>query len=313
MKPICLDLSEVNGLGDLICATPTIRKLAEAYETKIYVLSKIPELFKRNPHVEKSLKRSSVDMDYFNENFLIHNSFYNVGKKNERGIEYKHNRMDIRQYHAVHLGFMLTQTEMDCEYLPTEDCKHNLPDKYVVIHPVKTWESRTWAEEKWIKLIETLQEQGYHIVAIGKDSSETGFFNVDKPVFDLQHPKLINLLNKTSISDCWHIINNALCFITMDSGLLHLAGTTDTFIIHLGSSIHPDFRIPYRHGVQGYKVSYLQGSCQSFCASNMMHGVKEWGNIQGIPPLIKCLENRPTYECHPSVEQVVSKINALIL
>jgi hypothetical protein len=40
----------------------------------------------------------------------------------------------------------------------------------------------------------------------------------------------------------------------------------------------------------------------------MKYGVGEWGSIQGVPPLIKCLENKPTYECHPTVEQVLDSI-----
>ena len=313
MKPICLNLSECNGLGDLICATPTIKKISEAYNTQITVLSKMPELFKNNQNVNKSYKSTSVDIDYFESNYLMHNSFYNMGKKNERGVEYKHNRIDIRQMHAINLGFTLTNDEMECFYLPTEDCKYSLPErKYMVIHPVTTWESRTWKEQNWISLMEILQERGYDVIAIGKDSSETGFFHVQKPVFNLQNANLINLLNKTSISDCWHLINNSECFITMDSGLMHLAGTTKASIVHLGSSIKPEFRIPWRNGVQGYKHTYVHGSCPLFCASDMKYGVAEWGDIQGVPPLIKCLENKPTYECHPSVEQVVHEIFKMI-
>jgi hypothetical protein len=41
----------------------------------------------------------------------------------------------------------------------------------------------------------------------------------------------------------------------------------------------------------------------------MKYGVKEWGDIQGVPPLIRCLENKKTFECHPSVEQVLNQIN----
>ena len=52
MKPVCLNLEECNGLGDLICATPTIKKLHDAYQRKIIVISKMPELFKMNPYVE---------------------------------------------------------------------------------------------------------------------------------------------------------------------------------------------------------------------------------------------------------------------
>ncbi len=307
---ICLDLSECNGLGDLICATPTIAKISKSYETQIIVLSKLPELFKQNPYVRKSYKTSSVDLNYIKSNYIFHNSFYNVGKKNEKGVEYKHNAIDIRQFHAINLGFMLTSDEMDYYYQPTEPIRSDfIPQgKYIVIHPVKTWDSRTWDRENWIHLSERLIQQGYHVVAIGKNESETGFFNVQKPVLDIGHENIINLMNMTSISDCWHIINNSDCFITMDSGLLHLAGTTNTKIIHLGSSINPLFRIPYRNGVQNTNYEYISGTCKIMCASNMKYGVGVWGNIQGVPPLIGCLERKPTFECHPSVEQILEKI-----
>lgn len=310
MKPICLNLGECNGLGDLISATPTIKKLYESYGEKVTILSQKPELFKENIYVEKSYKNASIDIDYFNANYTMHNSFYNVGKKNERGVEYKHNVCDIRQYHAIHLGFMLRKDEMECYYRPSEPCKYDIPfEKYVVIHPVTTWGNRTWSALNWMRLTKELNEKGIAVISIGKDSSETGFFNVDKPVFNFEIENGMNLMNKTSISDCWHIISKASAFITMDSGLLHLAGTTDVNIIHLGSSINPEFRIPYRHGSQSFNYHYILGSCKSFCCSNMSHGIKEWGDIQGIAPLIGCLENKPTYECHPSVEDVLNTIS----
>jgi hypothetical protein len=313
MKDICLDLSECNGLGDLICATPTIKKISEAYNKKILVISKMTEIFKHNPYVDKSIKASSIDMGYVRENYLIHNSFYNVGKKNERGIEYKHNTIDIRQFHAINLGFMLGKDEMECFYLPTEELSFELPETpYVLIHPVSTWPSRTWSAENWMNLTKELNEKGYNVVSIGKDSSETGFFNVQKPVFNFEIEKGINLMNKTSISDCWHLMINASAFVTMDSGLLHLAGTTDVPIIHLGSSIKPEFRIPYRDNRQDYKYHYVRGGCGLECASNMKYGVETWGNIQGVQPLIGCCEKKESYECHPSVKQVLDKLIEMI-
>jgi hypothetical protein len=256
-------------------------------------------------------------MGFIHANYIVHNSFYNVGKKNERGIEYKHNVIDIRQFHAIHLGFTLSEKEMECYYRPTTPLSIELPKKYVLIHPVATWESRTWPAENWMQLTQSLNDLGIAVVSIGKDSAETGFFNVQKPVFNFEIPNGLNLMNKTTIADCWHIIKNAMCFVTMDSGLLHLAGTTKTPIIHLGSSLKPEFRMPYRFGnhqsrclVQNNKLVYyyIRGGCGLECASNMKYGVKQWGDIQGVPPLIKCLENKPTYECHPSVIQVLNKV-----
>lgn len=321
MKPICLDLSECNGLGDLICATPTIKKLSEAYQQSILVVSTMPEIFKMNPYVSKSYKASSVDMGYIKQTHIYHNSFYNVGKKNERGIEYKHNMFDIRQFHAVHLGFMLAQNEMECYYKPMTELEIEVPEKYVLIHPVTTWPSRTWSALNWMRLTQELNDLGYDVISIGKDSSEKGFFNVDKPVFNFEIEKGLNLMNKTSISDCWHLMQKASAFVTMDSGLLHLAGTTDVPIIHLGSSIKPEFRIPYKKLGQRARshysdsklvYEYVRGGCGLECASNMKYAMEYWDDINSVPPLIGCLEKKETFECHPSVEQVLNILKPVL-
>jgi ADP-heptose:LPS heptosyltransferase len=208
---------------------------------------------------------------------------------------------------------MLNNDELEYDYIPNEfEPIDGLPEKYVLIHPVQTWPSRTWSSENWVTLTKLLNDRGISVVSIGKDSSETGFFNVDKPIFNFEIKNGLNLMNKTSISQAWHVINKSMSFVTMDSGLLHLAGTTDTDILMLGSSIRPEFRLPFRNNSQTYKQYYVSGICKLACASDMKHGVKEWCNIQGVPPLIGCLENKPSFECHPTVHTVLHKIENLI-
>ena len=51
--------------------------------------------------------------------------------------------------------------------------------------------------------------------------------------------------------------NEAALVVTMDSGILHLAGTTDVHILQLGSSIHPKLRAPWRNGSQSYNYDYV--------------------------------------------------------
>lgn len=309
MKKICLDLSESKAVGDTLCSTPVLRKIYNVYNSKIVVVTNYPELFKNNKYVDKVYHSNSVNKDFIYQNFITHNSFYDNGRKNERGVEFKHNVMDIRQYHAVKLGFMLTKDEMGLDYTPDEyEPIKNLPEKYVLIHPVQNWPSRTWEASKWMELTKLLNDKGISVVSTGKDSSETGFFNVNKPIFNFEISNGLNLMNKSTLSQAWHLISKSICFITMDSGLLHLAGTTDADIIQLGSSINPEFRAPYRNGGQTYKYHYIRGTCPLMCASDMKYGVKEWGNIQGVPPLIGCLEGKKSFECHPSVKQVFDKI-----
>jgi len=188
----------------------------------------------------------------------------------------------------------------------------NFPRKYVLIHPVQNWNSRTWDAKNWQMLTKLLNQKGIAVVSIGKDSSELGGSNVDKPVFNFPINLGLNLMNNTDMDQAWHLIHNSMCFITMDSGLLHLAGTTDAEIIQLGSSINPEFRSPFRRGSQQYKYHYVVGGCGLNCASDMKYGVREWQSIQGIPSLVNCLERKETFECHPTIFAVYNKVLEIV-
>lgn len=306
MKEICLDITGCRALGDTLCATPTIRKLYNSYNKKISVITNIPDLFSTNPYIG-NIFDNSVDREILKETHDIFETFDIVYKPN--GVVNKHNTMDIRQFHAITLGFMLTKEEMSLDYQPSTSFSiTDLPKKYVLIHPVQNWNSRTWSSNNWKLLTKLLNEKGISVISIGKNDSELGGSNVDKPVFDFEIDNGLNLVNKTTLDETWHLIQNSICFVTMDSGLLHLAGTTDSEIIQLGSSINPEFRAPYRYGSQEYKYHYVRGGCGLNCASDVKYGVREWGSIHGIPSLVDCLEHKPTFECHPSVIQVYNKV-----
>ena len=45
----------------------------------------------------------------------------------------------------------------------------------------------------------------------------------------------------------------------------------------------------------------------------MKYNIDVHGSINGVPPQIKCLEEKPTFECHPSVNQVYQAILKLYL
>jgi ADP-heptose:LPS heptosyltransferase len=217
--------------------------------------------------------------------------------------------MDIRQFHASGLGFTLFPEECETDYVPDEWVPiENLPDKFVLIHPVQSWAARTWSSEKWELLTRMLNDSGISVVSVGKSSSEVGHHMVQKPVFDFPIKMGLNLMNSTSISQTWWLIQKSMAFVTMDSGLLHLAGTTDANIIQLGGSVHWKLRAPYRQGRQDYKYHYIDGDCKIACASDMRYGVKEWGSIRGIPPLVGCLEGKQEFVCHPNVNQVYNKL-----
>ena len=297
-------------LGDTLAATPTLRKLYNSYNKKIDVVTHHPTLFFKNKYVNRVFSfDEKINESKYKE---IFNTFLGLGgEKNKYGVEKKHNTIDIRQFHSIDLGFMLHEKEMEYDYTPNDYIKiNNLPQNYICLHVANTWPSRTYSDENWQTLINLINQKNIPVVLIGKNAHESGFYNIDKPTKKLNFKIGLDLTNKLDISQCWHVINKADYFITMDSGLLHLAGTTDANIIQLGSSINNKLRAPYRNGSQDYKYKYISGPCNLFCASDIKYGVKEWKTIQGVPPLINCLENKSAFDCHPKPLDVINFISS---
>ena len=299
-----------SALGDTIAAIPTINKLSKIYEQPITVFTSKPFLFVNHPSVLEAFQ-----LDKNKEGYEVHHTFSPLLNPNN-GVTFKHAAIDIRQFHAMSLGFTLNNEEMNTDLYVEKHIDLNGYSNYVVIHPTTTWASRTWDTEKWQSLINKLNDDGIPVIAIGRQDTEMSSQygkNVEKPVMDIDIKIGINMLNddRCCIGSLRWILKNAMCVITMDSGILHVAGSTDVEIIQLGSSIDNKLRAPFRKGTQSYKYKYIGGSCNVSCASNLKYYKKVHGNIHGIPPLRKCLEGYDTFRCHPIVNDVYEEIKKL--
>ena len=238
MKEPLLDLHLCKGLGDTVCSTPTLRKLFYIYGKRISVLTDFPHLFKNNKYVNRIYNTDNSNREELQDKYELLVSFA-PNLENRYGLGLKHNVMDIRQFHAAGLGFQLLPEECQMDYFPDEwKSIPDLPEKFVVIHPVQSWPSRTWSAEKWVLLTTMLNDYGISVISVGRTSHEDGFHQVQKPIFDFPIRDGLNLMNLTSISQTWWLMQKSLAVVTMDSGILHLAGTTDANIIQLGGSIN---------------------------------------------------------------------------
>jgi autotransporter strand-loop-strand O-heptosyltransferase len=296
-----------NALGDSICAIPTINKLSQAYEQPITVFNDWSHLLVDHPSVsEMKLLNDST------EGYKIHEIFLTQGVHNNLK---KHNIIDIRQFHAWDIGISLIGDEMNCDLYCEKKVEGLDDDNYIVIHPSKTWDSRTWSKDKWQELVDKLIHMGHKVIVIGNDVGQVEWNDdeekmVSKGIIEIKGG--INLVNKSTVPELRWIMNNkALCVITMDSGILHVAGTTDCNIVQLGSSINYKLRAPWRNGSQDYKYHYVGGSCKIFCGSDMKYGLREHDDIHGIPPLTDCREEFSEFECHSVVNDVFNYVMQL--
>ena len=303
--------------GDTFLATPTLRYLSKSHRKKINVVTHRKDVFINNPYVDKTFSFDEFDL-INKDNIVKYESFTYAGRKDGNGIEKKFAHFDGRQLHASDLGFQLPIEDLEYDFFPDPlKLDIELPEKYVVLHVTTNWPNRTWAYENWVELIKWLKDNKIFTVLIGSGYREILHSSYSDKPLDKECPLFdgyygLDLTNKGTMSDMWWVIQNSRAIVTMDSAPLHLSSTTDTHIIQLGSAINPAFKRFYRKGDWNYKYHFLGGSCKLFCNTNLFYNIREWGDVNSVPPQPNCLENKPTFECHPGVSDIVNKIDQIL-
>ena len=82
--------STAGAMGDLISATPTIKKLSQIFQSPITVISNHPYLFNNCPYVDESLNFNDYTEEQLLEKYDLHKTFFLLGKTDSRGVEFKH-------------------------------------------------------------------------------------------------------------------------------------------------------------------------------------------------------------------------------
>jgi FkbM family methyltransferase len=306
-----------NSFGDTLAATPTLRYLYKSHNKKINVVTHNKNVFNNNPYVDELFSFDEF-VGSSDKDILKYESFTFPGQTDRNGIEKKFSHIDTRLLHSMDLGFQLLPEDMSYDFYPDPmELSIDLPEDYVVLHTTSNWPNRTWKKDNWQKLINWLSDNKIFTVLVGAGYKEQLHSSLSDSPLEKVCPHFDNLYgldltNQGTISDMWWVLNSSRAIITMDSGPLHLAGCTDTEIIQLGSAINPKFRAPYRNGSQNYKYHYMGGTCNIFCNSNLLYNVLHWGDINHIPPQPGCLENKPTFECHPELDDVIKTLSNII-
>lgn len=124
-------------------------------------------------------------------------------------------------------------------YYPRELQRAREP--YIAIHAAKSWDSRTFPDEFWQELVWALP---LPVVWIGAGSDRC--YAGGEAMFYRALPAVAS------------IIENAAVVICSDSALLHLAGATETPIVGLFTCVRAARRMPYRHGIMGWRAVGLE-------------------------------------------------------
>jgi glycosyltransferase involved in cell wall biosynthesis len=235
--PKSLLLRRTRALGDVIMATPVLACLRYRLGpgAVIDIETYYPSVFHSNPNINCLRKPGEVG------------SYDKVINLN---LAY-----ELRpQMHAI--DAYLLEASLDTEW-PNKSAFlyktsiSELPSlawkRAVAIHAAKTWQSRTLPRHFWSSVIAQLISADFVPIILGSGE-------------DFSWPSedgVVDLVGRLDLHQIATLIELCACFLGNDSGLLHVAGTTSTPIVGLYTSVRPEYRMPWREGILGWRTTPL--------------------------------------------------------
>ncbi len=249
------------GLGDQVCAEPTMRRVFREFAPgcKISLLSPNPALFSHLPWEKIYTRANPPDWgkttsfsfmppngDLSSEEFCVHKEMHCVDYASMRIFRGTIPDPKDREIVLPALPF---------EMNPELEGKHPelaqallLGPKGVVCHPGRTWQSRTLPKDWWDAVLRELQKAGMTPILIGYDNGgETGFVDVDAT-------GCVDLRNKLNTYAMAALLKRAHFVLSNDSSPIHLAAAGNAFIGFVTTVRHPGYLTHWRRGEFGYQT-----------------------------------------------------------
>ncbi|BBO80589.1 lipopolysaccharide heptosyltransferase I [Desulfosarcina ovata subsp. sediminis] len=118
-----------------------------------------------------------------------------------------------------------------------------LTESFVAVVMGSSWDSKDWVFEGYRQLVESILESGEIGVVLLGDRSQTE--PAEQLTRIIRHPKLVDLVGKTSLLELTAILKAARTAVGPDSGPGHLAGAVKTPYVSLFGPTDPTLTAPY--------------------------------------------------------------------
>jgi ADP-heptose:LPS heptosyltransferase len=241
------------GIGDFIAQLPTIKYILDNFSENYY-------------HIWVHDYAKQLTEHFFGkyDNVFIKGMSESKKKyKNELAARspYAHLISNLSAHMTEHAFLTLVGRTVDDNNLknylildPIDVSHFNLPEKYVVVTTGFTSQSREWRGQSVNETVDYIISKGYTPVFLGKSYTQAYFNTGITGNFKADYTKGINLIDKTNLFEAASIMNDAACTVGLDNGLLHLCCLNpEAKVVYGFSTVLPEHRLPYRHGVKGYK------------------------------------------------------------
>ena len=221
-------------LGDVIMSTGVVRELKKKYGSNcaIDVATEVLEVYNNNPHVR----------NVFHTHEIPEVDKYDIYINLDDAYEYNpvNHYLDSYFYRA----FGTSAMDKSVELFPSAEDQRQVDDfqeaqgldKYIVIH-IRQWhwalKNMSW--DTWFAVFAKLFEQrtDFKIVTVGGATDGT-----------VDHPLFVDARGKLSIQQQKLLMDDAVCFVGIDSGPYHIAAASRTHIVSLHTHLLPERIVP---------------------------------------------------------------------
>jgi hypothetical protein len=242
------------GLGDQICAEPTLRyALKHLTDCSITLASEHPELF-RHLKFERIFDLKEEHPVY--KKYLLFDTI--VSPENLLWQFFSHcltHCVDFASMCAfrAQLPNADKSIHLEPEAISLDTyTKLGLPDApWVLVHAGKHWPSKTFPKDWWDAVLFALRSFGITPILIGADTDD------NRSTVDVDTVGCIDLRNKLSIMESVWLAQQAHVVITNDSAPLHMAASGDAWIGFIATCKHPDYITHWRRGKWGWRMENL--------------------------------------------------------
>ena len=258
-------------LGDALITTPVLKYAIEnfhqdgRYTVKI-ATEEFKDLFYFIP--KDKLFISPNEPQRLPESII---RYFNEPKRTDNSMRMTSMRMSLHQYAAIRLTERILPKEK-LYYLPLPEVltdHYNIDfSKAVIVTVTHRADNRQWPEQTVKEISEFIIKKGYTPVYIGKISQDPVWSDLPLKATFNNLPPGIDLRNKTSILELGSIFRKAKAVVGMDSGPIHIAGTTEIPIICGYTSVSPDGLVPIRPKGKTFAVIPGKDLGCRFCQSN---------------------------------------------
>lgn len=241
------------GLGDQLCAEPTIRYALNHFKgCEISLASDQPEFF-QHLKFKRVFDLKDKDVRPNEENYLV---FETICTPQHLTWEFFSHCLthcvDFPSLCALRMQLPIPDREVRCEPRSpsrlTDGAISELLAGTVFVHAGKHWPSKTFPKDWWDAVLAEIRRGGAVPVLIGADADD------NRGTVDVSTEGCIDMRNKLSIEESIWFLQRAKALLTNDSAPLHFAATGDAHIGYVATCKHPDYITHWRKGVFGWRM-----------------------------------------------------------